>query len=184
MTTAAEPAEVPAWRLRPNVRRVVVRLAEVACPPQVPAGDVMGGLLGEFELLVGALPAGVRRLVSGGLVAFDLGARLYPRSRGRRFVRLPDAVAEAYFRAVLARRRGGLAASLQRLKALVVFCYYEQPAVQEQLGYLPAAYIAAVTRRRLSSYGAQIRAGEAAALGPDPEGPDHVASPGPDRNGS
>ena len=175
---------VPAWRLRSPFRRIVVRLAEVACPPHVPVGDVMGGLLTEFESLLGALPAGVRWLIPGGLVAFDQGARLYPRSHGRRFVRLPDADADAYLRAVLARRRGGLATSLQRIKGLVIMCYYELPEVKEQLAYWPDSYIAEVSRRRLSSYGAEIRAGEAAALRFDPYSHDPAASPGPDRDGS
>jgi hypothetical protein len=97
-------------------------------------------------------------------VAFDQGARLYPPARGRRFVHLADDVADAYYRSVLARRGAGLA--LQRVKGLVVMCYYELPEVKEQLGYRPDAYIAAVSQRRLRSYGAQIRAGEAAVLAP------------------
>jgi hypothetical protein len=40
-------------------------------------------------------------------------------------------------------------------------CYYELPPVQREIGYDPAPYIAAVTRRRLESYGPEIRAGEA-----------------------
>jgi hypothetical protein len=180
---ASWPAE-PAWRLRPSLRRIVVRLAEAVCPPQTGAGDLMGGLAAEFEAMLGALPAGVRRLVSAGLVVFDQGARLYPRARGLRFVRLPDDAADAYFRAVLARRRGGLATSLQRIKALIVMCYYELPEVQEQLGYEPQPYIIEVSRRRLSSYGAQIRAGEAASLEPDPRGSGPTAPAGPPGGGS
>jgi hypothetical protein len=163
--------------LRSPVRRIVVRLAEVACPPEVRAGDVMDGLLAEFESLLGALPTGARRLVQGGLVALDQGARLYPRAHGRRFAGLGDDDADAYFRAIVARPRGGLAASVQRIKGLVIFCYYEQPEVKEQLGYRPDGYIAEVSRRRLSRYGAQIRAGEAASLGPDPDGPDNPEDP-------
>jgi hypothetical protein len=41
-------------------------------------------------------------------------------------------------------------------------CYYELPEVQREIGYEPGPYIAAVSRRRLASYAAQIRAGEAA----------------------
>ena len=41
-------------------------------------------------------------------------------------------------------------------------------AVKDQLGYRPDAYIAAVSRRRLASYGAQIHAGETALLAPGP----------------
>jgi hypothetical protein len=173
----SQDAASPGWRLRSPVRRIVVRFAEVTCPPEVRAGDVIGGLLAEFESLLGALPTGARWLVQGGLIAFDQGARLYPRAHVRRFVRLGDDDADAYVRAILARPRGGLAASVQRIKGLVVFCYYEQPEVKEQLGYRPDGYIAEVSRRRLSRYGAQIRAGEAASLGPGPDGPDAMSPP-------
>jgi hypothetical protein len=158
-------------------RRIVARLAEVACPPEVRTGDLRDELLAEFETLLAVLSPAVRWPVRGGLVAFDQGARLYPRARGRRFVHLADGDAGAYFRAVLARRGGGLGAALQRIKGLIVFCYYELPEVKDQIGYRPDAYIAAVSRRRLASYGPQIRAGEAAVLAPGPGGPDARAGP-------
>ena len=41
-------------------------------------------------------------------------------------------------------------------------CYYELPEVQREIGYDPVPYIAAVSRRRLEAYRADIRAGEAA----------------------
>jgi hypothetical protein len=176
--------DVRAWRLRSSLRRVVVRLAEVVCPPQVRTGEVMAGLLTEFEALLGSLPAGLRLLIPSGLVAFDQGARLYPRARGRRFVRLADPDADSYFRAVLAWRHGVLATPLQRMKGLVVMCYFEVPEVKEQLGYRPDSYIAEVSLRRLSSYGAQIRAAEAAALGFDPAGSDEIAPPNLQEEGS
>ena len=99
-------------------------------------------------------------------------------ARARSAVRPPrDDDADAYLRAIVARPHGGLATSVQRIKGLVVFCYYEQPEVKEQLGYRPDGYIAEVSRRRLSRYGAQIRAGEVASLGPDPDGPDVMNPP-------
>jgi hypothetical protein len=171
MSAEAVPSS-PAWRLRSPARRIVVRVAEVVCPPEIRAENLVADLLAEFELLLGALPAGLRWLIPGWLVAFDQGARLYPRARGRRFVHLPDAEADAYLRAVLARRRSGLATSLQRIKGLIIMCYYELPEVKEQLGYRPDAYIVDVSQRRLSTYGADIRAGEAASLGPDPAEPE------------
>ena len=51
---------------------------------------------------------------------------------------------------------------MQRLRGLVVMCYYELPPVQREIGYDPDPYIAAVSRRRLESYGPQIAAAEAA----------------------
>jgi hypothetical protein len=161
----------PPRRLGPAARRIVVRLAEIVCPPQVRAGGLTGKLLAEFESLLAVLPPGVRSSARAGLVAFDQGARLYPPARGRRFVHLADAAADAYYRAVVARRGAGLGPALQRIKGLVVMCYYELPEVKEQLGYRPDAYIAAVSRRRLASYGTQIRAGEAAVLASGPGGP-------------
>jgi hypothetical protein len=162
-------------QLRPGARRIAARFAGVACPPEVRTGNLTGKLLAEFEAMLQVLPPAVRWSVRGGLAAFDQGTRLYPRARGRRFVHLADADAEAYFRAVLA-RQGGLGAAVQRIKGLIVCCYYELPEVKEQLGYRPDAYIAAVSQRRLASYGPQIQAGEAAVLAPS-AGPDAEARP-------
>jgi hypothetical protein len=126
-------------------------------------------VLAEFELMLDALAPGARRALTAAIVVLDQGARLYPPSRGRRFSRLDDQAAEAYIRALLA-RRGDVGDAARRLKSMVVMCYYELPTVQREIGYDPAPYIAAVSRRRLESYGAQIRAGEAAvtAAPPDP----------------
>lgn len=157
----------PVWRLRAAVRPVVARFAQIACPPELRTAELTDELLAELEAMLAALPAVIRRSVQAAFVAFDQGARLYPRARGRRFTRLPEQDAEAYFRAVLARRRSGLA--LQRVKGLVVMCYYELPAVKDQIGYRPEAYIAAASQRRLASYGTEIRAAEAALLALDPD---------------
>ena len=116
--------------------------------------------MAEFELMLAALAPTARKALTAAIVVLDHGARLYPRARGRRFTRLDDQAAEAYIRALLA--RGGVAAQLvQRLRGLVVMCYYELPPVQREIGYDPAPYIAAVSRRRLDSYGPEIAAGEA-----------------------
>jgi len=116
-----------------------------------------GDLIAEFEALLSALPAGTRTGLTGTLVAFDQGARLFPRSRGRRFTRLPAADAAAYFRAVLT-RGGTIGSALNTVKGLIVFCYHELPQVKEQLGYQPDAYMGRVARRRLTTYGAELPA--------------------------
>ena len=167
----------PAPRRGSALRLIVARFAGVACPPEVRAGNLTDALAAEFESLLEVVSPVVRWSVRGGLVAFDQGARLYPRAHGRRFAHLADGDADAYFRAVLARRGAGLGPALQRIKGLVVYCYYELPEVKDQLGYRPDAYIAAVSKRRLASYGPQIRAGEAAVLAPGPGGPDASARP-------
>jgi choline dehydrogenase-like flavoprotein len=152
------------FRFSPAIRRIVTRFALVACPPQVRQAGRTEGLLGELEAMLGALPGVVRRLVPLVFVVLDQGARLYPPARRRRFTRLDDRAAEGYLRALFASRRHSLAAIFQRIKGLVVMSYYELPEVKAELGYHPEAYIAAVSRRRLASYGALIREGEAAVL--------------------
>jgi hypothetical protein len=164
-----------AWELRAPARRVVLRLAEVTCSDDASQPELADPLLAGFDELLGILPAGTRRLLRAGLGAFNQGARLYWPARGRKFAALADDRAEAYFLAV---RRGPLGAGLQLLKSLVVFSYYDSPVVKERLGYRPDPYIAAVSRRRLASYGAQIRAGEAVALARPPVS-EPVSEPGP-----
>jgi hypothetical protein len=167
---AVSQDDLPPLRLRAPVRRIVARFAGVVCPPEVRSGELTEHTLAEFELLLAVIPGGVRRLVPVAFVVFDRAARLYPPARGRRFTRLGDMEGDAYLRAVLA-RGGGLATVVRQLKGLVVMCYYELPDVKEQLGYRPDAYIAAVSRRRLDRYGAEVRAGEAAVLARDRPAP-------------
>jgi choline dehydrogenase-like flavoprotein len=151
--------------LSPAVRRIAARFAEAACPPEIREAGRVEGLLGELELMLGALSSAARRLVPLALVGFDQGARLYPRARGRRFTRLGDEAAQAYLAAVLGSRAPALATTFQRVKGLVVMCYYELPEVKAELRYFPDPYIADVTKRRLASYGAEIRAAGAATPG-------------------
>jgi hypothetical protein len=158
---------VSQWRLNPQARPIVTRLTEIVCPPDG-RGRVQG-VLAEFERMVGGLPAGSRRGLVAAFLAFDRGARLYPRARGRRFVLLDDDVADAYLSAVAA-RPGPAGNAARKLKSLIAMCYYELAEVKEELGYRPGPYIAAVSRRRLESYGAEIAAGEALVLAPDPPG--------------
>jgi choline dehydrogenase-like flavoprotein len=150
-------------QLSSRLRAIVTRFAEVACPPPVLADGTARDVATEFEALLSALPTGTRVTLTGALLTFDQGARLHPGSRGRRFTRLPAAQAEAYFRGVLT--RGGAGAVLQRVKGLIVFCYYELPRVKEELGYRPDGYIASVARRRLVTYGASLPIRPAAVTG-------------------
>ena len=110
--------------------------------------------------MLGSLPPAARKALAAALVLLDQGARLYPPSRGRRFARLDDRVADAYIRALLT-RHDVAGEMIRRLKSVVTMCYYELPEVQREIGYEPAPYIAAVSRRRLESYGPQIRAAQA-----------------------
>jgi hypothetical protein len=94
----------------------------------------------------------VRRGVAPAVRAFDQAARLRPASRGRRFVRLDDAAADAYLRAVMYGSAGPLATAVRLVKSLLVMAYYELPETKAELGYDPAGYVAQVSARRLERY--------------------------------
>ena len=143
------------------MRRAARRFAEIVCPPEVRVDRRIDRVLGEFGLMLGSLPPAARKALAAALVILDQGARLYPPSRGKRLARLDDKVAGAYIGALLARHHVG-AEMIRRLKSVVTMCYYELPEVQREIGYDPAPYIAAVSRRRLESYGPQIRAAQSA----------------------
>jgi len=165
------------WRLPAPVGRIAARFAELVCPPEVRVEGRTERVVGEFELLLGSVQPAARHALSAAFIVLDRGAWLYPPARGRRLVRLGDQAADRYVRALLA-RVGGLGGVARRLKGLVVMCYYELPEVKEEIGYRPDPYIAAVSRRRLASYGAEIRAGEAAVLADGPGGPDRTVALG------
>jgi len=152
------------FRLPAPVRHIVKRFALVVCPPELTTYALEEDVLLEFEAMLGAMPAHVRFAVTAGFTAFDQGARLYPRARGRRFARLPADVAEAYYLAVA---HGPLAPQrkvMMLLKGLVAMAYYEQPRVLEALAYRPADYIAKVTQRRQDSYADDVKRGEEAVF--------------------
>jgi choline dehydrogenase-like flavoprotein len=127
-------------------------------------------VVGEFELMLGAMPVGVRRLLGAGLLAFDRGARVWPPGRGRRFVQLDDQAADAYLRAVVG-RGNGVSDAVRRISGLIAMCYYDLPDVKDELGFRPEPYIALVSQRRLDAYGADIRARETPLL------PEPISSP-------
>jgi hypothetical protein len=134
------------------LQRVVVRVATVVCPPPATAARI-DDTIREFDQFLAVLRPAARRARHGLLLAVDQGARLYPRARGRRFARLDDGTADAYLRALLAR-----SGTLQRVKGVVVMCYYELPESKREIGYEPGPYIAEVSKRRLELYGDEIRA--------------------------
>jgi hypothetical protein len=166
VTAAAEDDSRLGGVIRPAARR----FAEVVCPPGVRTDQRTERVLREFGLMLGALPSAARMVLATALVLLDQGARVYPPARGRRFTRLDDRTAEAYIRALLS-RRDAVAEMVQRLKGVVTMCYYDLPEVQREIGYDPVPYIATVSRRRLETYGPQIRAGEAAVRLPEPGQP-------------
>ncbi len=156
-----------AYPLPRHARPIIVRLAGVVCPPDLRTRRLTGPLLSEFALYLGALPPHLRLGILAAFVLFDQRARLFPPSRGRRFVHLDPVRADAYFRYMAHESGPRNRALAQLLKGLVTLCYYELPSAQDQIDYHPAPYIAEVARRRLQTYGEAIRRSEAAVFADD-----------------
>lgn len=148
-------------------RRIITRFAGVVCPPELRTTRRVRSLLAEFSLYLAALPPHLRLGILAAFVLFDQRARFYPQARGRRFVDLDAALADAYFR-YMAHDSGARNRTLaQLLKGLITLCYYELPQAQAEIGYNPVRYIAAIAQRRLATYGKDIRRSEAAVFAND-----------------
>lgn len=156
----SEPAE---FQHTARGRDVLRSLVPVICPPEYAhLGDA---IVDHMALTIAASPWIVQKALTAGLVTYDLGA--LPRYRRRAHALTGDA-AERYF---VSWEHGPtpLHAQLARaLNQLMSLSCYEQPEVMEAIGYRPAAWIAEVTRRRLTVYGADVRRQEAQVLAPDP----------------
>jgi len=154
------------FRLRPGQRRTLAALARVVCPPDMEARGLGAAVLEETELMIRAMPAYLRWGLVAGLLAFDQGYRFQRGSGGRPFAAAADpASAESYFERW---HRSALSACFQFAKAvkgLLCFAYYEQPEVLEALGVHADRWIDEVGRRRLESYGAEVRRADEEVLG-------------------
>jgi hypothetical protein len=153
------------------LRRIVARFAAVVCPPELQTARLLAPLLAELACYLRALPPHGRLAILAAFVLFDQRARLYPPARGRRFVDLDPARADAYFRRLAHSPHARDRTLAQLLKGLITLCYYELPVVQAGIGYQPVPYIAMVARRRQATYGDAIRRGEAAVFAADAGAP-------------
>ncbi|CAN5602201.1 hypothetical protein BH18ACT1_BH18ACT1_08110 [soil metagenome] len=146
----------------PRARRVLERFAAIVCPPQAATEGRLPEAMAELERFMGAFPPHLRRLLLASVIAFDVGARVHPTGRGRRFIHLDDAAADRYFRARADSRSPGVRNLVTLLRGVVVMSYYELPAVQAELGYDPGAYIAEMAGRRRAVHGDAIEREERA----------------------
>ena len=112
-------------------------------------------MLREFGLMLGSLPPAARKALAATWSSLTRGPGCTRRPGAGGSPGWTTGCAGAYIRALLA-RHDVAAEMIRRLKSVVTMCYYELPEVQREIGYSPAPYIAAVSRRRLESYGPQI----------------------------
>jgi len=156
-------SDLPDFKLTATGRKVARSLVPVICPPEF--AHLEEPILANFELTIGASPALLRKGVSAGFLAYDLGA--LPRYRKRAHLLTGDA-AERYF---VSWEHGLTPIHVQFARALnqlVSLSCYEVPEVAEAIGYRPGPWIEEVTRKRLTVYAQDVRKQELQILAPDP----------------
>jgi hypothetical protein len=150
------------------MRPVLASLVGVVCPPEAIELGLTEAIVDHVGLSIGALPPRFQQALRLGIATYDLGALAWLPARGRRAHRLPRHLAAQYFERWL---HGPTPIHKQlaiALKQLIVLAHYEQPAIQERLGYRPAAWIDKVKKRRLEVYSDDIARHQASLLAPDP----------------
>jgi hypothetical protein len=149
--------------MTPVVKRVLLSLVPVICPPE--AERFANDIVAHMGLTLGASPPVVRTAFAAGCLAYDLGA--LPRYL-RRASALTGAKAEAYYQSWehgLTPVHVQLARAINQLMSLSC---YEQPEMLEAIGYRPAPWMAEMKKKRLTVYADDVRAAEQKILAPDP----------------
>lgn len=139
------------------MREVLLSLVPVICPPE--AAPLADAIVDHMLLQVGATQPLMQKALAAGLATYDLGAIA---RFGRRARSLTGERAEAYYRLWEHTQFG------KAINQLMSLSCYEQPAIMESIGYRPAAWIAEVTKKRLTVFADDVRTQERKILAPDP----------------
>jgi hypothetical protein len=149
----------------PAVRRVLASLAHVVCPPEASELGLIDAIVDHVGLTMSALPPLFRNGLVAGALTYDLGAIPF---HGRRAHKLTGERAVRYFESWLhgpTPLHRQLALALRQVLALA---HYEQPVVQERMGYRPQEWIEKVKTRRLAVYADDIARHQQSLIAPDP----------------
>ena len=152
-----------AYRHSATGRAVLRSLVPVICPPEAIAlGDA---IVEHMEPTIAASPVAIQRGLAIGLVLYDVSAlpRYVRRARALTGERAERYYAWWYDGPTPVHRQ--LARGINQLMSLAC---YEQPAMMERLGYVPAPWIEEVTRHRLTVFRDDVRRQDEQILAPDP----------------
>lgn len=151
-----------------SARKVLESLVPVICPPEAMELGLTNDIVDHVELTMGALPPRFRQGFVLGLETYDLAALLWWPGRRRRAHKLPRHLAVRYFE----RWRHGPTPIHRQLaiamKQLLSLAHYEQPVIQERMGYRPHEWIETVKRRRLEVYADDVAKHARSLIEPDP----------------
>lgn len=151
-----------------HVRRILESLVGVICPPEATELGLERAIVDHAELTMGALPALFRTGLIVGLTGYDAAALLWPAARGRRAHALPLELRTRWFTRWLEGVTPAEREFAKGVKQILALAHYEQPEIQQRMGYTPDAWIDKVKRRRLEVYSADIAKHHASITAPDP----------------
>lgn len=149
-------------------RRILEAMAPIVCPAEIVEQDLVHASIDALEEFMRSCTEQVRSATAAGLYAFEFTSCLHPRHNGRTFTQLPPDLAQAWFELWWHSPLVPMREFAKKTKGLLAMCYYEQPAMADQLDYHPDKWIKMVARRRLETYGDEIRRKEAENTASDP----------------
>ena len=150
------------------VRRVLESMVAVICPPEAIELGLAPAIVDHVGLTMGALAAPFRLGLIAGLLTYDAAAMAWPPARGRRAHKLPTALAERWFKLWLHGPTGVERQLVTAIKQLLNLAHYEQPEIQQRMGYDPQGWIEKVKQRRLDHYSDDIQKHQQSLVSPDP----------------
>jgi hypothetical protein len=156
------------YRFPRRLRPALAQAARVLCPAEIETLGLVEHVVDYVELQLRAFPAGFRVGMVAGLAMIETAAALRPKSLGTPFSALAPDDARAWFRGFWNSRIGAFRQLARALKALVSLAFYDSAPMRDRLGYHPDAWIAEAARKRLATWGGDIRRHEEAIAAPDP----------------
>lgn len=157
-------SHLSSYRHPATIRRLVRSLVPVVCPPDAARLGVVDDVVEHTELSFRSFGAQIRIGLLAGLTTYELGGLAF----GRPASRLAPDRAARYFATWWSSPLLPTRELAKGIKGIICLAYYEQPAVQAELGYTPQAWIEKVKQRRLEVYGGDIHAAAARLIQPDP----------------
>lgn len=140
------------YRHTKTTRLVLRSLVPVVCPAEaIPYGDA---IVAHMALTFGTIPAILQRALGVGFAAYDVGSlpRYFKRARS-----LSPDQAEAYYQTWEHGFTPVHVQFAQMINQLMSMAAYEQPEMQERIGYRPAAWIKEVTHKRLTVFADDVK---------------------------
>lgn len=149
-------------------RRVLQKMAEIACPKQLQELQLEQDVLNGVELAFKSLPFAPRQALLTGIRAFENGARFVPRHLGKSFSQLKPHHARAYFQFWQSSPLPIQKQFIKGIRGLICIAYYDIPAVGKSIGYTPSEWAAQSTQKRLQQFTVPILQHEKSLISPDP----------------